>query len=70
MRLGYLRLGYLMGLTERHDRDEADREAETHDSDFVGVTVSATDGPDGWEASGWLGLALRGWRWIRAKQSA
>ena len=47
-----------MGVSERHDRDEADREAEPRAGDFVGVTVSAVDGPNGWEASGWLGLLI------------
>jgi len=60
-----------MGVAERHDRDEADREAEAHPTDFVGVTVTATNGPNGWQASGWLGLLIeRLKKWTQATSSS
>lgn len=43
-----------MGVSERREAELAEQDRE---SDFVGVRVTATDGPDGWRLDG-------PWRWI------
>lgn len=54
-----------MSVADRKEQDQ--RDADEHDP-LVGLTVTATNGPSGWQATGWFGWVIRRLQqWTQAK---